>query len=105
MTHIPPESKAWPNAGAADRPSASGGQVQSQAQGQTQGQPASDLPAAASDEQNDAMTALFPEAGRHEGDTPERDSGRGEAKDAERLRRDAGEAGRAGSGGSDSERT
>jgi hypothetical protein len=100
MTHTPPESKAWPNAGAADRPSASGEQFQSQ----SQGQPASDLPAAAGDEQIEEMAPPFPEAGRHEGDTPEREAGRREAKDSERLRRDADEAGRATGSGSDSER-
>lgn len=110
MTHTPPESKAWPNAGAADRPSASGEQVQrqgkqqSQGQGQRQGgQPASDLPSAAQDEPSEAQTP-FPEAGRHEADTPQRDSGRGEDKDVKAPRREASDSGRSGAG-SDSERT
>lgn len=85
MTHTPPESKAWPNAGAADRPSASGEQTQRQSQGlnpspgqsQTQrqgqgGEPASDLPSAAADDSAEGTTPPFPEAGRHEGDTPAR---------------------------------
>jgi hypothetical protein len=81
MTHTPPESKAWPNAGAADRPSASGEQTQRQSQGLNQrqgqdqsqgGQPASDLPSAAADETVERTTPTFPEAGRHEGDTPAR---------------------------------
>ena len=109
MTHTPPESKAWPNAGAADRPSASGEQVQrqgqsqgqSQSQGQRQGdQPASDLPSAAQEEQPDHRTPPFPEAGRHEGDTP----GRGAAKDVEVPPREASDSGRSGAG-SESERS
>ena len=107
MTHTPPESQAWPRAGAADRPSASGEQTQRQGQGQSQnqGQVASDLPAASVDETPEGMTPPFPEAGRHEADTPERDADSAEAKDSERLRRNADEAGRAGSAGSDAERT
>ena len=62
MTHTPPESKAWPRAGAADRPSSSGGQPQRHEQ------PASDLPAAGRDAGREPMTPPFPEAGRHEGD-------------------------------------
>lgn len=81
MTHTPPESKAWPNAGAADRPSASGEQTQRQSQGlnssqgqsQRQDQPASDLPPAASERSGEGTTPVFPEAGRHEGDTPARE--------------------------------
>ncbi len=77
MTHTPPESKAWPHAGAADRPSASGEQM-----GRRE-QPASDAPTAA-DDGMDEMGSPFPEAGRHEGDTPDRGTGRNQAKDAER---------------------
>ena len=86
MTHTPPESKAWPNAGAADRPSASGEQTQrqsqglnpSQGQGQRQdqrqgGQPASDPSSTAAEDIAEGKTAPFPEAGRHEGDTPARE--------------------------------
>jgi hypothetical protein len=78
MTHTPSESKAWPNAGAADRPSASGEQTQRQSQGLNQrqsqeqgqrGQPASDLPSAAADESAEGTTPAFPEAKRHEGDS------------------------------------
>ena len=73
MTHTPPESKAWPHAGAADRPSASGEQL-------GRDQPAPDVPAAA----DDGMDEPFPEAVRHEGDTPDRGAGRARAKDAKR---------------------
>ena len=79
--------------------------TQSQSQSQRQGdQPASDLPAAAQEEDPDHRTPPFPEAGRHEGDTPRRDSGRGEAKEVETPPREASDSGRSGAG-SDSERT
>ena len=97
MTHTPPESKAWPHAGAADRPSASGEQLG------RRDQPAADVPAAA-DDGMDEMAAPFPEAGRHEGDTPDRGAGRARAKDADQLRREADEAGRSATAGSQSER-
>lgn len=77
MTHTPPESKAWPHAGAADRPSASGEQL-------GRDKPAPDVPPAAADDGMDEMAEPFPEAGRHEGDTPDRSPGRARAKDAER---------------------
>lgn len=100
MTHTPPESKAWPNAGAADRPSAPG---QKLGRGD---QPASDVPAAAADDTMEGLGSPFPEAGRHEGDTPQRDTRRSETKkDADQLQRDADATARSAATGSGSERT
>lgn len=79
MTHTPPESKAWPHAGAADRPSASGEQL---GRG----------PQPAPDDGMDEMGTPFPEAGRHEGDNPDRGVDRARAKAVDPDRRDAGEA-------------
>ena len=62
MTHTPSESKAWPRAGAADRPSSSGRQAERHEE------PASDLPAAGRNAEREPMTPPFPEAGRHDGD-------------------------------------
>lgn len=97
MTHTPPESKAWPHAGAADRPSASGEQHG------RRDPPASDLPAAAADDTMEGLGLPFPEAGRHEGDTPQRAARRSETKATDQLQRDADA--RSAATGSGSERT
>jgi len=60
MTHVPAESSAWPRAGAAHRPSASGEQV-----GRRE-EHASDLPAATAGAEPGVLPP-FPEARQHEG--------------------------------------
>lgn len=61
MTHTPDESKAWPRAGADDKPAASGEQ--------TKPPRGSDLPAAGSEsDRASSETPPVPEAGRHDGD-------------------------------------
>jgi hypothetical protein len=97
MTHTPPESQAWPHAGATERPSASGQQPG------RRDPPASDLPAAAAEDTMEGLGSPFPEAGRHEGDTPERSARRSETKDADQLQRDADAAGRSAATGSEPE--
>src|SRR5687768_9652248 len=98
MTHTPSESKAWPRAGAADRPSASGEQLGGR------DQPASDLPAAAADDSMEGLDWPFPEAGRHETDAPQRDTRRGSTNEADQARREADAPGRGPVTGSGSER-